>query len=648
MLPHLNEMREIKGKIGLIIFIWGVLTSLFQLYTAGFGLLEPRLQRGIHLTFLLPLAFIIFPATNKSPKDRATLLDILLALLSILPGLMIIIESERLANRWEHITPLLYRELILGTMQIALLLEATRRAVAPALAYLTGIFVLYLFVGSYLPGVLHTQPFRFDQIIELLFLLTDEGIYGVITGVSATFAYCFVLFGAIILFTGTGIFFSDIANALTGRMSGGPAKVAVISSGLFGMVSGVGVSNVYATGSFTIPLMKSIGYRPQFAGAVEACASSGGQYMPPIMGAAAFIMSEIIGIPYATIAVSAFLSAVIYYVGVFSVVHFEAQKEGLRGLSADQIPSLKRAMRRGYLLLPVIGIVVLLVSGFSAIMAAFWACLLAVASSYLGKDTWMKPKALLNALFNGAKNSIMLAVSCAASGIIVSVITHTGLGITFTSAVVAISKGTLIIALILVMVASLILGMGLPSTAAYILVAALTAPALVRMGVDILAAHLFAFYFANISCITPPVGVCFYAGASIAGSDPMKTGWEATKLGLSGYIVPFMFVYAPALVLRPASWMTLWMFFIAFVGAVIASMGVSGWFLKQRITVWERILLVISAVALIFPTVNSTIIAGIILLVYYFYKKWRFRRVEIYSLRSMDTANPDKIKRNDG
>lgn len=274
-------MRELRGKVAIIVVVWGILTSLFQLYTAGFGLLEPRLQRCIHITFLLPLAFLLFPATSKSPKDRVTVPDLIFAVLCLLPGLMVILESDRLTERWEHITPVLQREIVMGTLQIALLLEATRRSVAPALAYLTGLFVLYLFVGSFLPGVLHTPAFRYDQVIELLFLLADEGIYGIITGVSATFAYCFVLFGSLILVAGTGEFFTDIANALTGRMKGGPAKVAVISSGLFGMVSGVGVSNVYATGSFTIPLMKSIGYRPQFAGAVEACASSGGQYMPP-------------------------------------------------------------------------------------------------------------------------------------------------------------------------------------------------------------------------------------------------------------------------------------------------------------------------------------------------------------------------------
>lgn len=639
-------MRDLKGIVGAIVLIWGVATSLFQLYTAGFGLLEPRLQRGIHLTFLLPLAFLIFPCRKRSPRNRVTFFDLFLALLSLLPGLMVVLESGRLAERWEHITPVLPRELILGTLQIALLFEATRRAVAPALAYLTAIFVLYLFVGPYLPGVLHCQPFRYDQVIELLFLLTDEGIYGVITGVSATFAYCFVLFGSIILVTGTGTFFTDIANVVAGRFSGGPAKVAVVSSGLFGMVSGVGVSNVYATGSFTIPLMKSIGYRPQFAGAVEACASSGGQYMPPIMGAAAFIMSEMIGIPYSTIAMSAFLSAVIYFVGVFSVVHFEARKEGLKGIPLEQIPSFRMAIRRGHLVLPLIGIVLLLVMGFSAIMAAFWACILAVASSYLRRETWLKPLPFLQALSNGAKNSIMLAVSCAASGIIVSVVTHTGLGITFTSAVVALSKGILIIALVLVMVASLILGMGLPSTAAYILVAALTAPALVRMGVDILAAHLFAFYFATISCITPPVGVCFYAGASIAGSDPMKTGWEATKLGLSGYIVPFMFVYAPPLVLRPLGWMTLWMFFISFVGAVITSMGVSGWFMRQRISVGERILLVVSAVVLIFPTLDSTLIAGAILFSYSIYKRWKMKRASRLGEPVGAMAHPQPVKKN--
>jgi TRAP transporter 4TM/12TM fusion protein len=614
-------MRDLSGRIKLAIGIWGVALSLFHLYTAGFGIMEPRLQRGIHLTMLMPLAFILFPATSRSPRDRMTWLDGVLAVVSLVPGAYVILNSAALNQRWEFVTPLTTEQVVLGTIQILLLMEATRRSVAPAMAIITAIALGYLLAGPYLPSFLQHQGFSFTKLVETMYLLTDEGIYGIITGVSATFAYIFVLFGAVILVTGTGDFFTKLATAIAGRSAGGPAKVSVVSSGLFGMVSGVGVSNVYATGSFTIPMMKKLGYRKEFAGAVEATASSGGQYMPPIMGAAAFIMAEITGIPYATIAISAFLSGAIYYIGVFSVVHLEAKKTGLTGLPRDQMPKLREAAGTAYLILPIIGMVYFLVSGWSAIMAGFWAVILAIVSSYFRRRSWLTPTKIFTAFSNASKNSIMLGVSCASAGVVVSAITHTGIGLAFTSAVVSLSQGILIVALILVMFASLILGMGLPSTAAYILVAALTAPALVNMGVDLLAAHLFAFYFANISCITPPVGVCFYAGASIAKAPPMKTGWEATKLGLSGYIVPYMFVYAPALLLRPAGWMTAYMFAMAAIAAFVASAGVTGWWFGRPIRGFERVLLVIAAVSLVAPEIFSTLLAATIIGGMYLYHR---------------------------
>ncbi len=614
-------MREFSGRTKLAIAIWGVALSLFQFYTAGFGIMEPRVQRGVHLTMLMPLAFILYPATKRSPKDRMTWMDVLLAFLSLLPGLYVILNHEALNQRWELVTPLTSAEVILGTVDILLVLEATRRAVAPAMAIIAGIAVAYMFASPFLPGMLYNTGFSFDRAIEVQYLLVDDGVYGIITGVSATFAYIFVLFGAVIMITGTGDFFTEVATKLAGWADGGPAKVAVVSSGLFGMISGVGVSNVYATGSFTIPMMKKLGYRSEFAGAVESCAASGGQYMPPIMGAAAFIMAEIVGLPYATIAASAFLSAVIYYVGVFGVVHFEAKKTGLKGVPKDQRPKWQHIGKRLYLVLPILGMVYFLSSGWSAIMAGFWATVLSVAASYLRRGTWITPKKLFHAFGVAANNAIMLGISCAAAGIIVSAVTQTGLGLAFTSIVFNISGGHLFIALLMVMVASFILGMGLPSTAAYILTAALTAPALVNMGVDLLAAHLFCFYFACISCITPPVGVCFYAGAAIAKADPWKTGWEATKIGLSGYIVPYMFVYAPALVLRPLSWATPYTFATAAIAAVVASAGVASYWLGYRIPTWERVLLVVLAIMFVAPETVSTVVAAAGIAAIIFYRK---------------------------
>jgi len=614
-------MREFSGKVKVAVAVWGFLLSTIQLYTAGFGILEPRLQRGIHVTMLMPLAFVLFPATRRSPVDRMTWMDSLLAFLSLLPGGYVLYNHAALNERWELVTPLTTVQLILGTLVVLLLLEATRRSVAPALAYVVGGALVYLVIGPWLPGLAHHQGFTYERLIEMMYLLVDDGVYGIITGVSATFAYIFVLFGAIILVTGTGDFFTDVATAAAGRAAGGPAKVAVVSSGLFGMVSGVGVSNVYATGSFTIPMMMKMGYRPEFAAAVEACAGSGGQYMPPIMGAGAFIMAEMVGIPYAVIALSAFLSAVIYYVGVFGVVHFEAKKTGLLGLPKDQLPKFASFKRQMYLVLPVIGMAYLLITGWSAIMAGFWAVVLAVVSSYLGRKTWVTPTKLFWAMSTAANNAIMMGISCAAAGIVVSAITHTGVGLAFTSGIVTLSGGKLIVALLMVVVACFILATGLPTTAAYILTAALTAPALVNMGVDLLAAHLFVFYFATISCITPPEGTCFYAAASLAKANPWRTGWEATKIGLSGYIVPFMFVYEPALILRPLSWMTAYMFVTAFIAAMVASAAVAGYWLGYRIPTWERILLVVLAVMFVAPEFWSTAIAAVAIPAVMVYRK---------------------------
>lgn len=624
-------MRSLKGTTGIIITIVAVCASLFQLYTAGWGILEPRLQRCVHLMFLLPLAFLLFPASKKSPQDKVTILDIILAVLAVAVGVLIVLEHKRIEVRWEHVTPVFFREFLFGTVAILLVLEATRRAVTPALAFLAAAFLLYLPLGPYMPGLLKHSGFSYPRIVELLYLLADEGIYGIVTGVSATYVFLFVLFGAFMLRTGTGAFIIDLVTGLAGGARGGPAKIAVLSSGLFGTMTGVATANVYTTGSFTIPMMKKLGYRSQFAGAVEAAASTGGQYMPPIMGAAAFVMAEITRIPYIYIAVAAFPSAVLFYLGVGMMVHFEALKLGLKGVPKKERPSIKKTLRNSYLFLPIVALLFFLLRGYSPLMAAFYSICLIIPVSFLKRGSRMVPKRLIGTLALGAKNAVMIAIACTCAGMIVTVVTHTGLGLAFSSLALTLSQGIFFFVLVFVMMAAIILGIGVPSTAAYILASTLGVPILVRLGADLLAAHLFTYYFAIIACCTPPVAVCAYAGAALAGSDPMKTGFEAFKLAIAGFIVPYMFIYNPVLILKGSPGAILIAFVTAAIGVVAIAAGIEGWLLT-RARILERILLIGAGIALVAPQTAVSLLGGGIFVACIFAQRMREdrRKKKIY------------------
>jgi len=543
-------MRRLSGWQATIVGGWLICASLFQLYTAATGTFEPRLQRAIHVAFLLPVAFLLFPATKKSPRDRVTICDVTLAILTLVPVIFIAMESERLYLRFEFVTPVTNIEAALGLLNVLLLLEAVRRAVVPAMAVLATVSILYCFVGPYLSGLLYCRFIPFDRVIEMLYLLQDQGIYGTITGLSATFIALFIIFGAFIYVCGVGDFFTDLACKLAGKARGGPAKIAVISSGFFGSISGVAAANVLATGSFTIPLMKKLGYRKQFAGAVEAAASTGGLILPPVMGAGAFVMAEITEIPYINICAAAAIGAALYFLSVGMMVHFEAVKQGLPGVDMKEVPPLRGILRNVHLVIPIIGLVYLLVIGYSPFMAAFVSILLAFVTSFFRRKTMMTPKKVLGALEMGGRNMVTVALACIGAGLIISVITNTGIGLALSSVIVAWSGGKLFFTLFLIMVTSLILGMGLPCTPAYIIAVAVGAPALIAMGSDLLAAHLFVFYFAILAAVTPPVAIAAYAAASIAGSDPLKTGFAALKLAVAGFIIPYVFMYNPALLLK--------------------------------------------------------------------------------------------------
>jgi|WetSurMetagenome_2_1015567.scaffolds.fasta_scaffold11721_2 TRAP transporter 4TM/12TM fusion protein len=601
------DRREIGGREALAVTALAVGASCFHIYTTWAGFLEPRLQRAVHLGFLLPLAFLLYPATAKSPKDRPSVWDWIWAALGFLANAYIVWQQPRIQLRWEGSTALLFGELFWGTVITLLLLEATRRAVSPWLFWLVAVFLGYLFAGPYLPGILHHKGFTYGGAVDLMYLYSEQGIYGSLTGISATVIFIFVLFGCFIIRTGLGQFFTDLSVALAGRTRGGPAKVAVVSSALYGTLSGSSVSNVYTTGSFSIPLMKQVGYRAQFAGAVEAAAGVGGMIMPPIMGVGAFVMAEMTAIPYWTIAKSAALAAILYYLGVFAMVHLEAVKMGLRPMAPSEIPPLRTVLPKSYLLSPIILLVVLLVMGYTPVFSGMLAIVVSVAVAAFRSDTRMGPRAVWQALRQGGCDAAMIAVAIAAAGMIVAVIAQTALGLAFSSLFISLSGGWLLLTLIMVMIVDTFLGTGIPTTPSYILTVVVGGAAMMKLGVGLLPAHLFAFYYGVLADITPPVAIAAYASAAIAGSEPMKTGFEAFKLAIGGFIVPFIFVYHPALILQGAWHETLWAFVVAAACILLTSAALTGWFLGPA--PWpERILLLLSAAGLV--ATSHRVVAG--------------------------------------
>ena len=623
-------MRELKGWQNWLVGGWLVVIAIFQLYTAFFGIMQPRFQRGIHLLFLLPIAFILFPATPKSPKERITFFDGLFAFLSVLPPLFIMLSDERLTYRLQFIDPVLTIELILGLINIILLLEAIRRAVVPAMSALIGAFFVYLFIAPSLPGVFFNKAVPLTEMVEMQYLMTEEGIYGSITGVSATFVALFVIFGAFMENTRTGEFFTNLACKVAGTSPGGPAKIAVISSGLFGSISGVAAANVYATGTFTIPLMKKMGYKDRFAGAVEAASSTGGMLMPPVMGAGAFVMAEITGISYLKIIIAAALGAILYYVSIGMRVHFTAVRDNLKGLSKEEVLTVKDLIKDAYLLIPLAGLVYMLLVGYSPFMAAAIAILISFAISFFKKETMMIPRRLWSTLRLAGKNMIMIALACAGAGMVVSIVTYSGLGLGIAAVITNWSGGILLPALLLIMLTSLILGMGLPCTPAYIIAITIGGPALQAMGCDLLASHLFVFYFAILASVTPPVCIAAYCGAAIAGSEPLRTGWEALKLALVGFLIPYVFIYNPALLMQGTVVEIITVFLLLLVSTYFLASGLSNFFL-QKLKYWQRAIIIFIGLFLVFiniiPSFYDTIFAAVLIVIGLIF--WVLKRINI-------------------
>ena len=579
----------------------GVSMSVFQLYVGFMGPPQAYVMRGIHLAFAIALAFLMFPGFRR--RERVSLLDMVLMLLAVAGSLYPTVFVDYMVTRMPYVDDPNLWDIIFGSMLILLLIESTRRVTGWALPTIAGAFLLYAWTAG-------NQSF--DIILDQVYL-TTEGIFGIPLYVSATYVMLFILFGTFVERSGAGQLFMDFAMALTGSSAGGPAKVAVVTSSLFGTVSGSATANVMTTGVFTIPMMMRTGYRPGFAGGVEAVSSTGGQLMPPIMGAAAFVMAEFLGVSYLTVAKYAILPAVLYYVAVFMAVHFEAKRIGLKGLPKEELPSMGAVMReRGHLFLPLLVIIVVLLIGYSAAFAAMSGICSVIPTTWLRASTrkTFTPRVIIETLEMGARNTVVVALACACAGIVIGVVTLTGLGLSFTSLVLALSQSHLLLALLLTGVAGIILGMGLPTTPAYIVLVALLVPALVKLGVRVEAAHLFVLYFAVLSAITPPVALAVYAANGISRASLYDTSVAAVKLGLTGFIIPFMFVFGPSLLLEGEPLTIITTTISAVVGVTCLAAAMHSCFFFGIARIWERAMLLGAALLLIKPGVMTDVIGA--------------------------------------
>lgn len=614
-----SDKRDPVGIWHYIICAVCILFSGFQLYTAIFGVLDAHLQRTIHLCFGLVLIFLLYPARKSWSREKMNPLDAILAVLSVVATMYLVVNYKELVTRAGMNTP---TDIAIGVIGVLLVFEATRRTVGWPMLTVALVFLAYAFLGPYMPGILAHRGVSFDELVSHLYF-TTEGIFGVPMGVSSTFIFLFILFGAYLDATGLGKFFIDFANALAGWAVGGPAKVAVLSSGLMGTVSGSSVANVAGTGSFTIPMMKKLGYRPSFAGAVEAAASTGGQLMPPVMGAAAFLMAEFVGVPYIEVVKAAVIPALLYYTGIWLSVHYEAKKYGLKGTPREELPKFGPLLReKGHLALPLIVIVYLLVTGYTPMRAALYAIGLTIVCACLRKNTRITFKQFIEGLIVGAQSVLGVLIACASAGIIIGVVTKTGVGLKLATALLDLAGGKMLPAMFFTMITSLILGMGVPTTANYVITSTIAAPALVQMHVPVLAAHMFAFYFGIVADVTPPVALAAYAGAGIAGANPMKTGVTAAKLAIAAFVVPYIFVLAPQLLMINATAPTILM---AMVTAIIGMWGLSlamiG-FCQHPLNVLQRIAFFIGGLCLIIPGSMTDLIGIVILFLGY---QWQRR-----------------------
>ncbi|SDI05199.1 TRAP transporter permease [Alteribacillus bidgolensis] len=629
-----SRFRIFKNKgVGLFVTGIAIALSIYHLYTSYFGTPVTLVHRSIHVAIVLALIYMLYPPFKHAKRHFMPWYDWLFAIAALSTFIYIYMEYEQivhrggLPNQWD---------LIFGFILVVLVLEAARRVTGWGLPLLAVLFVLYGLFGRELPGIFRHRGYEWQDIVNFMYV-TTEGIYGTAIGVSATYIFLFILFGAFLQKSGMGQFFNDMALAIAGQTKGGPAKVSVIASGFLGSINGAAVANVVTTGSFTIPLMKKIGYKKNFAGAVESSASVGGQILPPIMGASAFIMAEMLGIPYSDIALAALLPALLFYIGVIVQIHLRASKEGLKGISKDNLPAVKQVMKeRGHLLIPLLFLMYMLfLSGRTIIFSAFLTILVTIVVAMLRKTTRMSGRDILQALENGARTALGVAIACAAVGIIVGVATLTGFGIKLANAIVTLGGESLLLTLMFTMVACIVLGMGLPSIPTYIITATMAAPALVQLGIEPLVSHLFVFYFGIFANITPPVALASFAAAGIAGGRAMQTGFISMKLAIAGFIVPYLFVYNDALLLTNNSFGEgIIVVFTSVLGVLMLGAAAEGYFMTTLHPVL-RLLLFGGALMFMNPNIFQDIIGFAIIAIVLFFQWIRAKKEGVASLKAI-------------
>ncbi|QRG67248.1 TRAP transporter permease [Brevibacillus choshinensis] len=587
-----------KKWLTIAVSVIAVLFALYHMYAAYAIPFVTLKHRSLHVAIVLCLIFVLYPGWKRASRQTLSALDGLLAVLSLGTAGYIFVYYMDIVNRGGIPSTL---DVVFATITCLLVLEASRRVAGWELTAMAAIFVAYAYVGPYLPGDFGHRGYTFSDIANYMYV-TTEGIFGDATAVSASFIILFIIFGAFLSKSGMGTLFNDLSLSLAGSSKGGPAKVGVIASAVHGSINGSAVASVVTTGSFTIPMMKRVGYKPEFAAGVEATAAVGGQILPPIMGAAAFIMAETLGVPYITIAIAALIPAIMYYFGLLVQVHLRADRDNLQGLGKHELPKVRDVLReRGHLLLPLILLVALLMLGYTPTLVAVITIIATVVIAAIRPSSRMNARDVLQALENGVRDALGVAVACAAVGITVGVFSLTGLGLKLANIILMMGSGSLFMTLFFTMIASIILGLGLPSIPCYIITATMAAPALSSYGIDPLASHLFVFYFGAIANLTPPIALAAFAGAGIAGSDPQRTGWISCKLALAGFIVPFIFIYKPAMLILDSGVADIVFATVATGLAVIALGAATEGYLFTKINWLMRAVLIAGGVLLIFP-----------------------------------------------
>lgn len=615
--------KSFKSILDRVIILVSLLLALFHLYSASIGVMPSFQQTAIHWGFVGAYIILTKPLKFKG----GIIIDLVLIALNTF------ISYYQIKLQYQFIlTAGIYTQtdIWISILAIVVVTLIAYRSIGSILPIIAGIFLLYSLYGYMLPGGLKTSKFTLDRIAPYLFTSSD-GFFGQTLYVSAQFIYLFVLFGSILNLTGAGKFFVDIAFALTGRVKGGPAQAAVFSSMLMGTINGSGAANVVTTGTFTIPLMKKVGFSPAFSGAVETVASSGGQIFPPVMGAVAFLMAEMTGIPYATIALAAIIPAVLYFITLAVSVYLQANKRGIEA-EKEKLYNAKEIMKDGWLyLLPVIVLMYTLLTGFSAQKAGFYGIVSSVVVGFIKNRKEMTISNFSKAFKEAAGGIAPIAAACILAGVVMGVLNMTGLGLKVSSLIVQVAGGNLIIALILAMITSLILGMGLPTSAAYMVLAILVAPALVRLGVTVMGAHMFILYFGALSTITPPVALSTFAAAGIAGSGLWETGWEAIKLAATGFVIPFIFAYSPQLLLIGGTLDIVVAIITAVIGSAIFAIAINGWFTKN-LNIFVRLALAVAAIMLFLANYLLSFIGlaiSVVILGYILYQDKNSKQLEI-------------------